>query len=225
MLSKYRYQQTTLRNLADTYSIAGSTGFALAIPQARRLLWAPRTRTMHSGCNTLDHGGDGDGDGNCSNTTTTAATTTTTTNTTATFRNNAANCLTAWDFYHRNFSTGRACRDCAMGSFSTNNDVAFIDSIVNAAVDSGAVDPTRVYLSGQWKCTHAQLRPVCTPTFAPCQDEIITFATSIGRHRYARIYTPEYYLFGDRRQLFEPIRPGDDAGSQVHSADVQAVSP
>ena len=35
-----------------------------------------------------------------------------------------------------------------MGDFSTNEDIAFIDQIINAAVSQGLADPTRVYLGG-----------------------------------------------------------------------------
>ena len=57
-------------------------------------------------------------------------------------------CNADWDFFHRNFSTGRACPSCPMGRMSTNEDVALLDHIVNDAVSSGEADPTRVYLGG-----------------------------------------------------------------------------
>eukprot|EP00912_Choanoflagellata_sp_UC4_P002146 UC4_evm2s1361 len=102
------YDETIWRNLSDSYSISGSNGFAVAFPQARRLI---HLRTYNESKNQTE-------------------------------------CATRWDFYHRNFSTGRRCIDCPMGSFSTNADIAFIDVIINDAVDSGLVDPTRIYLSG-----------------------------------------------------------------------------
>ena len=43
-------------------------------------------------------------------------------------------CSTAWDYLHRNFSNGRKCADCRMGTLSTNNDIAFIDTIIDSEV-------------------------------------------------------------------------------------------
>lgn len=59
---------------------------------------------------------------------------------------NGNNCLTAWDFYHRNFTNFDHRRGIPIDS--TNPDVAYIDGIINAAVDAGVVDPTRVYIGG-----------------------------------------------------------------------------
>jgi poly(3-hydroxybutyrate) depolymerase len=58
-------------------------------------------------------------------------------------------CVSRWDFYHRNFSTGRHCADCPMGNLSTNEDIAMLDEVISAAASSGAVDPTRVYMVGE----------------------------------------------------------------------------
>ena len=60
----------------------------------------------------------------------------------------AGACATGWDYWHRNFSTGRACADCPMGNLSTNADIAFVDRVVDAAVSSGRVDPTKVFVGG-----------------------------------------------------------------------------
>eukprot|EP00035_Acanthoeca_spectabilis_P030268 m.476449 g.476449 ORF g.476449 m.476449 type:complete len:389 (-) comp40878_c0_seq1:3-1169(-) len=59
-----------------------------------------------------------------------------------------AHCDTRWDWLHRNFSTGRRCPDCPLGNFSTNNDVATLDALINLYVNDGTVDPTRVYVGG-----------------------------------------------------------------------------
>jgi hypothetical protein len=111
--------------------VGGVTGFILIAPQARNLAWPtsvvdvannkahpsrsspqPRARVVHDVnqlLHTKEHGG---------STRDSALTN--------------VSCATAWDYLHRNFSTGRRCSDCAMGNLSTNNDIAFIDMIVNA---------------------------------------------------------------------------------------------
>ena len=55
----------------------------------------------------------------------------------------APTCTTRWDFYHRNFSNGRACADCPLGARSTNRDIAMLDYIVSDAVNSGSVERAR----------------------------------------------------------------------------------
>ena len=146
------FRETTLRAAVDSAVVGGVKGFILVVPQARCLAWPSTAHVASSNVRPVP---------SSTNQPRTAHTVHNDTrfirptrgpsdNVVGDDRVTNALCATAWDYLHRNFSSGRRCTDCPMGTLSTNNDVAFIDTIINAEVASGAVDPTRVYVGG-WR--------------------------------------------------------------------------